>query len=141
MIATKLFLLPAFIHVAMIFVLVVKLGRGRVEAARRGKVQLRDIALDSSKWPGEIRKIGNAYGNQFELPVLYYAALALLLATGLVDWVAVGLSWAFVAARIVHVAIDPGANVVIRRFQAFVAGVLVLALLWLWFALRLFVTG
>ena len=68
MIATKLFLLPAFIHVAMIFVLVVKLGRGRVEAARRGKVQLRDIALDSSKWPGEIRKIGNAYGNQFELP-------------------------------------------------------------------------
>jgi len=141
MTATKLFLLPAFIHVAMIFVLLVRLGRGRVEAARRGKVQLRDVALDSSKWPGEVRKIGNAYDNQFELPVLYYAALALLLATSLVDWVAVVLSWAFVAARLVHMAIHTGENVVIRRFQAFVAGVLVLALLWLWFALRLFVSG
>ena len=137
----QLLLLPAFAHVALIFVTVARMGAGRVAAARGGEVRLKDVALDNSRWPERLRKLGNNYQNQFELPVLYYAALALILTTGLADVPQIALSWAFVATRFVHSFIHTGSNVVVRRFYAFLAGGACIALMWLWLALRLYVTG
>jgi hypothetical protein len=137
----KLLLLPAFVHVLLVFVLVGRLGLGRHRAVKSGRVKPRDVALDSSKWPDELRKLGNNYENQFQAPVLYYAALALILATGLADGVAVALSFAFVASRLVHSGIHTGRNVLLHRFVAFVAGIACLFLLWGWFGLRLLVIG
>ena len=64
-----------------------------------------------------------------------------ILATGLVDWPAAVLSWGFIASRVVHTLIHTGANVVVRRFQVFLAGFAMIVLLWAWFGLRLFVIG
>ena len=134
-------LLPAFAHVALVFIVGTGMGRSRFRSASRGEVKIRDVALDNSRWPDEVRKFANNYQNQFELPVLYYGALALTVATGLADWVAVALSWIFVASRIVHTVIHTGSNVVIRRFQVFVFGFGVIAIMWIWLALRLYVIG
>ena len=141
MTAAQLLLLPAFAHVALIFVTVGRMGAGRVAAVRGGEVRLKDVALDSSRWPERLRKLGNNYQNQFELPVLYYAALALVLATDLADAQPIALSWAFMATRFVHSFIHTGANVMVQRFYAFLAGGACIALMWLWFGLRLYVTG
>lgn len=141
MTGTQLLLLPAFVHVGLVFILVARVGRGRVKAARGGKVRIKDVALDGSKWPDDLRKLANNYENQFELPVLYYAALALLLATGFADTVAIVLSWGFVFTRIIHSLVHTGGNVVIRRFYAFIAGLACLALMWAWFGIRLFAIG
>ena len=138
---TQLLLLPAFVHVALVMVIVGRMGLGRVRAVREGKVRVKDIALDSSKWPDDLRKLSNNYENQFQLPVFYYAVLALLLVTGLADGVAVVLSWIFVATRLVHTLIHTGGNVVLRRFQAFLAGLVIIVLMWAWFGLRLYVIG
>ena len=138
---TQLLLLPAFVHVALVMVIVGRMGLGRVRAVREGKVRVKDIALDSSKWPDDLRKLSNNYENQFQLPVFYYAVLALLLATALADGVAVALSWIFVATRLVHTLIHTGGNVVLRRFQAFLAGLVIIVLMWAWFGLRLYVIG
>ena len=134
-------LLPAFIHVALVFVIGLRMGRARFAAARQGRVKVKDIAVDSTRSPDDVRKIANSYQNQFELPVLFYAGLALIVATGLADRVAVVLAWAFVASRIVHALIHTGSNVVIRRFQVFLLGFLLVVLLWAWFGLRLYVIG
>ena len=138
---TQLLLLPAFVHVALVMVIAACMGLGRVRAVREGKVRVKDIALDSSKWPDDLRKLSNNYENQFQLPVFYYAVLALLLATALADGVAVALSWIFVATRLVHTLIHTGGNVVLRRFQAFLAGLVIIVLMWAWFGLRLYVIG
>lgn len=138
---TQWLLLPAFVHVAMVFVLGARMGRARVAAARAGTVKIRDIALDNSRWPDDIRKLSNNFDNQFQVPVFYYAVLPLLLVLQLADGVTVVLSWAFVASRIVHSAIHTGANAVIRRFQVFVLGFVLVVLMWAWFGLRLFVIG
>lgn len=138
---TQLLLLPAFVHVALVMVIAACMGLGRVRAVREGKVRVKDIALDSSKWPDDLRKLSNNYENQFQLPVFYYAVLALLLVTGLADGVAVVLSWIFVATRLVHTLIHTGGNVVLRRFQAFLAGLVIIVLMWAWFGLRLYVIG
>ena len=141
MTVAQLLLLPAFGHVALVMVTAARMGRGRVHAVRSGQVKLPDVELDPSKWPMGLRTLSNHYRNQFELPVLYYAVLALLLATNLADGVAIVLSWAFVGTRIVHSLIHTGGNVVIHRFYAFLAGFACLALLWAWFGIRLFLIG
>ncbi len=133
----KLLLLPALIHVGLVFLLVFMTGSGRVAAARRGEVRLKDIALDASKWPDHLRKRANNYQNQFELPVLFYALIAFLLATRLVDAVQVILAWLFLITRLVHTYIHIGRNVVIDRFYAFLSSVVALLAMWVWFALRI----
>jgi hypothetical protein len=112
-------------------------GRGRVSAARRGEVRLSDVALDSSKWPDDLRKRANNYQNQFELPVLFYVLIAFLLATRLADAVQVILAWVFLFSRLVHSYIHTGKNVVVDRFYAFLASVVTLMAMWIWFAVRL----
>jgi hypothetical protein len=134
-------LAPVFVHVALVIALVIATGRGRVAAVQAREVRLKDIALDSSKWPERLRKLGNNYQNQFELPVLFYAGVALLIATGLADGVTLVFAWAFVASRLVHSFIHIGTNNVVHRLYAFGAGLAALAALWLWFALKLYVIG
>ncbi len=137
----KWLLLPAFVHVAMVFFIGGRMGRARFRAARAGAVKVRDIAADNTRWPDDVRKIGNAYQNQFELPVLFYAVLPLLIVTALVDWVSVGLAWLFMASRIVHAAIHIGPNIVLYRFRAFLFGFVTVVVLWTWFGLRLYLIG
>lgn len=137
----KLLLLPAFILAVLTFALAVRTGLGRVKAVRSGETSPASVLLDNKKWPDAIRQITNNYENQFELPVLYYFALCLVLIMGLVDPVFVGLSWLFVLSRLVHSYIHTGSNDLRQRFYAFAAGLLVLMILWAWLALRLFVSA
>lgn len=134
----KLLLLPVFVHVASILVAVFSLGLARVAAVRSGEVRIKDIALDDSAWPERLRKRGNNYRNQFELPVLFYALVAFLLSTGLADAAAVILAWIFVLSRLVHSYIHTSSNYVRYRFYAFASSAAVLVLMWIWFAIRLY---
>ena len=88
-----------------------------------------------------MKKVANNYQNQFEVPVLFYALLPLLLVTGLADAVSVSLAWVFVASRLVHSYIHLGSNIVIRRFRVFVFGFAIVVVMWAWFGLRLYVIG
>lgn len=133
-------LLPAFAHVVLVLTVGMMMGRARVKAVRGG-VRIKDIATDNSRWPDDVRKIANNYTNQFEVPVLFYAALALIVATGKADAIAVVLAWLFVASRIAHTLIHTGANKVLLRFRAFLFGFACVAVLWVWFAIRLYVIG
>jgi hypothetical protein len=137
----KLLLVPVFAHVTMIFISVFSLGFARVASVRRGEVKVRDIALDSEKWPDKLRKRANNYRNQFELPVLFYAVVAFILAIGVAGPVELILAWIFVATRFVHTYIHMGSNYVRHRFYAFAASAFTLTLMWLWFAARVFTSG
>ena len=75
--------------------------------------------------------------NQFELPVLFYAAVLTAFVTRHVDTVLVTLAAAFVALRALHTLIHLSTNRVTHRFAAYVAGSLVLWGLWTVLGLRL----
>jgi len=137
----QLLLLPAFLQAVLAFMLVGRIGLGRTRAVRAGEVNPAKAAADKSHWPADLSAVTNNYENQFELPVLFYAALALIVATGLADGVAVILSWLFVASRYVHSFIQTTDNHLLKRFLAFASGVFILMALWVWFAIRFFVTG
>ena len=134
-------LLPAFLHVAWVMALGFRMGRARTAAIRAGRARIAEIALDNTRWPDDVRKLANNYDNQFQVPMLFYAVLPLLIVTTLADVVSAVLAWAFLAGRIAHSLVHTGSNTVMRRFSGFVASFLAVAAMWAWFALRLYVTG
>lgn len=133
----KALLAPVFVQVLLTFCLLFWTGRVRFAAARAGAVRVQDISLGERTWPAPVQQVSNAFANQFELPVLFYAVVGLALATRQGDTLFVGLAWLFVLTRIVHAGIYATSNVVIRRFQAFLAGALVLLAMWFVFAVKI----
>lgn len=71
------------------------------------------------------------FRNLFELPVMFYFALATAALTSQVTVTTLMLAWAFVVLRVAHSMIQCTYNKVMHRFQAYVLGAAVLLLLWL----------
>ncbi len=87
--------------------------------------------------PEWIERPARAFMNLLEVPVLFYLVCLLMLVTQRFDSTQVALAWTFVAIRAAHAAIHIGWNDVRVRFAAYLAGCLVLAALWMRFALGL----
>ena len=130
-------LLPLFVQVGLTFVLMFWMGSTRLACIRAGETKVRDIALGQSNWPAGVQQISNAYASQFEMPILFYVLTALALITRKADLLFVVMAWLFVATRIIHAVIHTTANRVSHRFYAFVAGSVILLLMWIIFAVRI----
>jgi hypothetical protein len=130
-------LLPVFVQVALTFVLLIRLGSGRLRTLKAGKTKVRDIALGESNWPADVTQVGNCFNNQFQLPLLFYVLTALALVLRKADLLFVIMAWIFVVTRIVHAGIHVTSNNVNQRFAAYTAGMVVLMLMWAIFAVRI----
>src|ERR1700738_2566961 len=133
----QMVLLPVFVLVGLTFVLLLWMVGARRGALVGGETKIRDIARGQPTWPPRATQIGNCYRNQFELPLLFYILIALALPLRHADLVIVLLSWVFVVTRFVHAGIFVTSNDFGRRSLAWLAGVLVLLAMWLYFALKI----
>lgn len=70
------------------------------------------------------------FRNLFELPVLFYLAVVMAAQTGLAGTAVLALAWLFVALRVLHSWIQCTYNKVMHRFRVYVAGGIVLWMLW-----------
>jgi hypothetical protein len=131
-------LAPLFVQVGLTFVLLFWMGRSRIAVLRSGGVKVKDIALGERVWPVKVQQVANAFHNQFELPILFYGLVALALITRKADLAFVVMAWIFVATRLVHAYIFTTSNRVSQRFMAFLAGAVILMLMWILFAVRIF---
>lgn len=131
-------LAPVFVQVLFTFGLLFWMGRMRFAAVRAGEVKVRDIALGQRVWPPKVMQVANTFHNQLETPVLFYTVVALALITRQADLIFVLLSWLYVAMRFVHAFVYTTSNIVIRRFQCFMVGTIVLMALWVYFAAKIF---
>lgn len=134
--SVAMILLPLFVQVALTFVLLFALGPVRFKAVREGQVG-QEAVLDGNAFPPRCRQFANAFSNQFELPILFYVLTALALFTRKADIVFVVLAWVFVATRIVHAFVHVTSNDIRLRFPAFLAGTIVLLIMWVLFALSI----
>jgi hypothetical protein len=135
--SVQMVLLPVFVLVGLTFALLLAMAGARRQALVNKETKIRDIALGQPNWPVRATQIGNCYRNQFELPVLFYALIALALPLRHADFLIVVLSWVFVITRLVHAGIFVTSNDLNRRSLAWFAGVLVLLVMWVYFALRI----
>jgi hypothetical protein len=133
----QMILAPLFVQVALTFPIMFWMGALHVAAVRGGEVKARDIALREPNWPPQVLKIANAYHNQLELPVLFYVLTVLAIITRHADLMFVLLAWVFVVLRVLHAVVHVTDNFVPRRGLLFMAGAIVLAVMWAIFSFRI----
>ena len=130
-------LLPVLVQVALTFALLIAMVLARRQTLVSGETRIPDIALGEPNWPKRATQIGNCFGNQFELPVLFYVLIALALPLRHADLFIVLMSWVFVGTRLVHAGVFVTSNDFGRRSTIWIAGMLVLLAMWIYFALRI----
>ena len=130
-------LLPLFVQVALTFALLMWTGLRRYRLLRSRAVEAGEVSLGQKNWPAPAQQVANAFGNQFEVPVLFYVLVILAIYTRKADLLFVALSWVFVLTRFAHAAVYVSTNQVPYRFGAFVLGVFVLVVMWIIFAIRI----
>ena len=135
--AEKILLLAAVGQVSLTMLVLYILGRRRLPLIAAKKIKIADIATGPDAWPLEAKLAHNNFANQFQLPVLFYALLALVVASGMATvWMA-ALAVAFVFSRILHTIIHITSNRVKRRFVIYVVGMALLGVMWLGFAIQI----
>jgi hypothetical protein len=135
--SVQMVLLPVFVLVGLTLALMLGMIGTRRRALVSGETKIRDIALGQQNWPIRTTQVGNCYRNQFELPVLFYALIALALPLRHADLFIVLMSWVFVVTRFVHAGIFVTSNDLGKRSLAWLAGGLVLFAMWIYFALKI----
>ncbi len=76
--------------------------------------------------PPAVNNPSDNFKNLFELPVLFYAMVVYLYATGTVDGTYVALAWTFVLFRALHSAVACTVNIVNLRFAVYLVAALAL---------------
>ena len=135
----QMVLLPVFVQVALTFALLFWMASARTGSVRRGETKIRDIALGQPAWPEHPTQIGNCYHSQFQIPLLFYVLVILAWITKQADLIFVVMAWVFVIARLAHAYIHTTSNHVPTRFRVFAAGMFVLLVMWIVFAVRILI--
>lgn len=130
-------LLPVFAQVLLVLILAVLMGQRRAAAVKAREVRRDEVILGQKNWPPKAQAAANAYSNQFELPVLFFALIPLAIITRKADLLFVVLSWLFVISRYVHAGVYVTSNALPFRFGSFLVGVLILLVMWIVFAIRI----
>jgi hypothetical protein len=123
-------LLPLFAEVILTFVLMLRMGALRNADYRSGTVKPQDIALREPKWPARTAQTAHSFSNQFELPVLFYVLTILEWMTRHAGILFVTLAWVFVVFRVLQAYVHVTSNVVRLRGTFYIAGALVLMIMW-----------
>lgn len=130
-------LAPVFAQVLLVFVLLFWMGGARGKAVRARAVEVRPGSPRNYGWPARAQQVSDAFHNQFELPVLFFALVPLAIITRKADLLFVLLAWVFVALRWLHAFELSIKNRLKFRFPLFAASAIVLLILWGVFALRI----
>ena len=129
---------PVFALVLLNFVVLALLGALRLHKIKTREIPTRYFELmqmpSGAYLPAAPEAAARNFINLFELPVLFYALVPLLLFTGLWNDTSVALLWAFVVLRYLHTAVHLTFNAVPVRFALYLAGALALFAEWLRFA-------
>ena len=130
-------LIPLFVEVALTFALLFGMATLRTRDIKSGAVDRRRIALREPSWPERTTQFMNAFANQFEVPVLFYVLVILLIVLHHAGWLYVILAWIFVLFRILQATIHVTNNKMRWRGQAYAVSVVVLFVMWVIFAIEI----
>ena len=100
----------------------------RTQAVRRGEVDYSCFELGREE-PRAIARITRNLANQFELPVIFYAVVVLLVALDEVATIDVVAAWAFVAGRIIHSLVQTLTDKIELRGRVFMINFLAVCVL------------
>jgi hypothetical protein len=119
---------PMLAHIGWVFLLYVWLTVARKLAVRRGETDSACFVLGRDE-PLKVARITRNLTNQFELPVIFYALVVLLVALDRVTAVDLAAAWVFVAGRVIHTLVQTLTDNVALRGQVFMINFLAVVVL------------
>ena len=130
---------PTFALVALIFVIWFWLFVARTAHMKRNPPTADSLATGESslRYFEPVGMPANNLRNLFEMPVLFFALVPLLLITRHADHLQVLLAWIFVILRVLHSLIHIGSKRVPLRFFVYLASCAVLLAMWVGFFIDL----
>jgi hypothetical protein len=109
---------PLLAHIGLVVFLYAWLTFARAQAVKNGETEYSRFVLGRDE-PLHVARITRNLSNQFELPVIFYALVVLLIALGRVGWIDVAAAWVFVAGRVIHTLVQTLTDNVKLRGQVF----------------------
>jgi hypothetical protein len=113
-------------------------------AVRIPEIKFKNVDPDDLKDRAEAHRLltasaaaSNNLKNLFEMPVLFYVAVMLMMLLLIQDTLLVQLAWAFVILRVIHSVVHCTYNRVMHRFIVYFISCLFLLLIWIRLALYL----
>ena len=127
---------PTFALVALIIIVWFWLFVERMRHIRRNPPTAESFATGEAalRYFEPVEMPANNFRNLFEMPVLYFAIVPLLMITHQANHVQVALAWVFVILRVVHSFIHIGVRKVQIRAPVYWLGSAVLMAMWIGFA-------
>jgi hypothetical protein len=117
--------------VLLVAIVAAKMVADRSREMRERRIHPQQVATSrTAAQHYEAVQAADNYRNLFELPVLFYAWAALVIATGHASEAMAAGAWAYVALRVVHSLVHCTYNKVMHRFAVFALSILVLVGLW-----------
>ena len=129
-------LLPTFALVLLIFVIWIVMMAGRGRHMRTTPPRAEDFANNESagRYFAPVEMPSNNFRNLFEMPVVYFALVPLLILADAANIIQVTFAWAFVFLRIGHSFVHVGPNKVPVRATLYILSTAVLMVMWFGFA-------
>jgi hypothetical protein len=125
---SSLILLAMLAQIVFTFYVYYILISGRFRAVRTKQVRASQYVLVEGE-PSNLARVTNNLRNQFELPVLFYALVLMLVAINRVTLIDVVLAFAFVVARVAHHFAHTKSEDVLLRPRIFAIGFTIVGLL------------
>jgi hypothetical protein len=134
---------PTLALVALVFVVWLVMNVQRFALLKRNPPTREQMATADAalRYFQPVEMSANNLRNLFEMPVLYFALVSLLMITGLDGMVQVVLAWVYVALRALHSYVHIVVKNPMRRFQVYLLSCVVLSAMWIGFAIRLIAAG
>jgi hypothetical protein len=127
---------PVLAQVLLTYVVYVVMSSRRIGAVKAGNARPSDFKVPSIE-PEPSATAARNLTNQFELPVLFFAACLSLFVTGGAGMAAVIVAWVFVLARAAHAWIHLTTNRIRQRRMLFVVGLTINLVQWLLLAFHI----
>lgn len=123
--------MPAVVMVVLTIVVWFRMYATRIGQMKRERIHPQTVAT-SAQAAAKLTDscAADNFRNLFELPVLFYLAVVVAAQTGRAGTAVLVLAWLFVVLRVLHSWIQCTYNKVMHRFRVYVAGGMVLWVLW-----------
>jgi len=133
-----LILYPAVFQMLLTLYLYVKNYLDNTKATKDRSVKFGYFKAYQGDVPEYIHVSRQTLKNQFELPILFYFLISLIISFDVVTMIDLVLAWVFVVSRYIHCFIRLTSNYVPYRAPLFIIGLLTLIAGWVYFLLSIF---
>lgn len=121
---------PMFAMVALTFLVALLMMVTRVKAIASGKIKFSYFKTYTGDATEMVIKTSRHFANLFELPVIYYATLLVIMVLDISSSAILVLAWLFVVARVLHAFIHIFVSNIYPRMVAYMVGWFAVLALW-----------